>query len=307
MSHAPDLVAAAPEFQARVRAFYAFMVERETIRVKRSVGEPFPWTDDPILREFKFTNVRRVHDRTTQAFKEIYDAAASHATARTALITCATFRYFGTERFARALGFIDEFDPKCLIDVAATIRKSGDKVFTSAYMITMNGKTGSKPDFVANEILLPLWEGAGAVTAVAEQSRSWEQTATEMRMFTGFKGSGFMTKEVLLDTMFCPAMWPNGIRDEETWTPCGPGARRGVARLLATRKNVDIPSTALGGEATFYEIMQMVHEQRWQHWPSKYGTLTLHDIQFQLCEWDKYERVRTGAAASLRNRYRPKT
>lgn len=305
MSRAEELVARAPEFQARVRAFYAFMAERETIRLKRLAGEPFPWTDDPILRQFKFTNVKRIHDKTTQAFKSIYDEAAPHATPRSVLITCATFRYFGTERFARALGFIDEFDPKCLIDVAATIRKAGDKVFTSAYMITMNGKKGSKPDFVANEILLPLWEGASAVTAVAEHSRSWQQTADELRQFTGFKGSGFMAKEVLLDTMLCPAMWPNGITDEDTWTPCGPGARRGVARLLARAKTDDLPSTALGGEQTFFDIMRIAWEERWSHWPSTFVPLTMHDIQFQLCEWDKYERVRTGATETLRNRYRP--
>ena len=27
------------------------------------------------------------------------------------------------------------------------------------------------------------------------------------------------------------------------------------------------------------------------HWPKNYVDLELHDIQFQLCEFDKYERV----------------
>src|SRR5260370_8740267 len=32
----------------------------------RVAGEPCPWTDDPILREFKFCNVFRAADRVSQ-------------------------------------------------------------------------------------------------------------------------------------------------------------------------------------------------------------------------------------------------
>jgi hypothetical protein len=53
---------------------WAYIEERERIRLRKEAGEPFPWTEDPILRAFKFTNVRRIHDRTTQAFLAIYQA-----------------------------------------------------------------------------------------------------------------------------------------------------------------------------------------------------------------------------------------
>ena len=46
--------------------FLDFIFEREEIRLRRAKGEPGPWTDDPILREWSFTNIRREDDRVTK-------------------------------------------------------------------------------------------------------------------------------------------------------------------------------------------------------------------------------------------------
>lgn len=41
--------------------------ERYTVHLKKDVlGEPAPWTDNPIIRKFRFTNIRREHDRETK-------------------------------------------------------------------------------------------------------------------------------------------------------------------------------------------------------------------------------------------------
>jgi len=43
----------------------AWISEREAIRVRREAGQPKPWTDDPILQEGRFCNIRRENDRVT--------------------------------------------------------------------------------------------------------------------------------------------------------------------------------------------------------------------------------------------------
>src|SRR5438105_15316412 len=43
-----------------------WITEREAVRRRREAGEPAPWTDDPILREWSFCNVRREDDRVTR-------------------------------------------------------------------------------------------------------------------------------------------------------------------------------------------------------------------------------------------------
>lgn len=281
----------------RTADFYAFMREREAIRLRRAddaravaAGEAPqgpPWTEDPILREFKFTNIHREHDRTTMGLIAMhYDKHGKTATAEEVLWNCATYRYFGTLDFAYAVGWQSgKFTAKSCIDAAVSLRQHGGKVFTGAYMITMNGKEGIKHEYVANEILAPLAAGASQIAKVA-QGGLWKEVAEEMRSFTGFAGSGFMTKEVLLDTMFCPAFWPNGIHDQYSWTPVGPGARRGLNRVLER----DLKA-GMSAEDMLRNI-RTIYSSQGELWP--YDTLSMHDIQFQLCEFDKYERARLG-------------
>jgi 5-hmdU DNA kinase-like protein len=48
-------------------ALLNFIAERELIRRRRAAGEPMPWTNDPILQTWSFTNVRREDDRVTRS------------------------------------------------------------------------------------------------------------------------------------------------------------------------------------------------------------------------------------------------
>ena len=51
------------------RYFY-WIEEREKIRILKEVDKrPPPWTEDPILRVFKFCQVFREDDRTTRWFR----------------------------------------------------------------------------------------------------------------------------------------------------------------------------------------------------------------------------------------------
>lgn len=46
--------------------YWRFAVERQQIFFKRVRGTPSPWTDDPILRTYRFTNAYRAADRVSQ-------------------------------------------------------------------------------------------------------------------------------------------------------------------------------------------------------------------------------------------------
>ena len=56
--------------------FVDFMIAREKLRINKAKypDDPSKWTQNSILREFKFTNVKREHDRTTIAFRKITDS-----------------------------------------------------------------------------------------------------------------------------------------------------------------------------------------------------------------------------------------
>lgn len=47
-------------------SYWRFAAERQAILCRRLAGEPGPWTNDPILRAYRFTNAYRVADRVSQ-------------------------------------------------------------------------------------------------------------------------------------------------------------------------------------------------------------------------------------------------
>lgn len=61
------LTIAGHQFQvsALIDELFQFMKDRHDIHLRRLAGEEV-WTEDPILQEFKFTNIFRVFDRNTQ-------------------------------------------------------------------------------------------------------------------------------------------------------------------------------------------------------------------------------------------------
>lgn len=67
------------ELTPTVEGFWEFCQERESIRLKKEVGEPPPWTEDNLLKKFHFCNIRREHDRGTQYYlKQIVPEAESY-------------------------------------------------------------------------------------------------------------------------------------------------------------------------------------------------------------------------------------
>ena len=46
--------------------YWYFAYERQNIFIKKLNGEEPPWTEDPILQEYKFCNSYRVNDRVSQ-------------------------------------------------------------------------------------------------------------------------------------------------------------------------------------------------------------------------------------------------
>jgi hypothetical protein len=56
--------------EAAFKEFCWFIRERESIRKNKELGMPWPWTADPILQRYKFCNIWRQDDTTTQALQK---------------------------------------------------------------------------------------------------------------------------------------------------------------------------------------------------------------------------------------------
>lgn len=293
----------------RAQAFYDFVNERESIRLRKEAGDFFPWTEDEILRSYKFTNVHRHHDRTSRELINRFYGPHFRDDARSVLMNCAMFRYFGTWEFAQAVGWqdYDSFDFEMIKDVAESRLADRERVFTGAYVITNQGISAPKQEVVVDYFLKDLHKKAPDLCKLAQTTQSWEKVGRQMMQINGFGGTGFMTKEILLDTTYT-GFWSAEIitypgegtfsfpKDWWDWTPIGPGARRGAARVVG-----DDSATPISESKSSWVIKELLDFQGmlWKH----SGKLAPHDIQFQLCEFDKYERVRLGQGKP-RSRYR---
>jgi hypothetical protein len=212
-----------------VARFLEFMQKREMLRITKENGAPWPWSDDIILNTYKFTNVKREHDRTTRWMRANWTGPHHNAPAGEIIFNCALFRYFGTSEFAEAIGWQSPWDAKRVAKVASERRDRGQRVFTGAYIIPTIGFRGRKSDVVCREILAPLWNAREDIAAIALSTRSWRATGERLMEQPGFGGTGFMTKEVMQDVMQTPVL--HDAIDRDTWCPVGPGAQRGLNRL----------------------------------------------------------------------------
>lgn len=290
----------------RSEDFYKFVAERQRIRLRKESGAPMPWTDDEILRTYKFTNVFREYDWTSaQLIKNFYEPY-SDAPLADVLMNAALFRYFGTFEFAEAVGWntYDRFDFDYIRETARERLLRGERVFTGAYVITNQGIPDRKENVVVNIFLKGIHAAIPDLCREVQKTRSWKSVVQMMSHVPGFGGTGFMAKEILLDTTYT-RFWGGYVKNGRTvpgdwwsWTPVGPGGRRGAARVAERPR--------LGEDASLKVIMDLYNDQD-RYWPSAtWGQLCPHDVQFQLCEFDKYERVRLGEGKP-RNKYRPRS
>ncbi|MBE5074230.1 hypothetical protein IM511_07915 [Erythrobacteraceae bacterium E2-1 Yellow Sea] len=279
-----------------VEGFFEFMTKREQLRIVKEADSPWPWSTDPILNEYKFTNVKREDDRTTRWMRANWTGPHGNRPAGEIIFNCALFRYFGTTEFAEALGWQETWSPDLCVALAKERSANGLRVFTGAYIIPTLGHRGPKSEAVAFLILTPLWAARERLASIAMSTQSWEQVAAEMRTLPGFGGTGFMTKEALQDVMQTPVL--SGAIDRNSWCPAGPGARRGLNRIYQRPVEQHVREAQL-----LKEIMELFDKAN-SVMPGFMPALELHDIQFQLCEYDKYERVRLGQGRP-KARYHP--
>lgn len=118
---------------------YEWMSERYKIHVRKDVLRlPSPWTDNAILRQVKFCNVRREHDRQSLNLinKIINDPRLTMADK---MFNCVLFRMYNLWDPVQALGgpwTIGEFMDFDLDSARETLQKfeaKGGKIFTNAF------------------------------------------------------------------------------------------------------------------------------------------------------------------------------
>jgi hypothetical protein len=256
----------------------AFALEREAIRLRRAAGQPKPWTDDPILRAYRFCNIRREDDAVTIWIRQNW--REPHAADPDLYFAICVARLVNWPETLAEIGWPVPWDAGYFIRIMQRRKQYGEKVYSSAYMVRGGAPGVDKAVFQANDIFSPLWKARERLRPKAGDTlNSWHMLLAQ------FYGLGsFLAAQVVADVKYTEPLRSAG--DWFTFAASGPGSRRGLNRALG--RAVNAPWTE--------EEWRLEHRRlgEWfnTRWP--YEPLDGQNLNNVECEFDKEERVRLG-------------
>lgn len=261
-----------------------FMEARHHIYLARARGDAPPWTRDPILREYKFTNVYRELDRQTiwiDANIRRPFADHSHLWFMLAIARIGCTREMLAELISTR-GAWPSIDgrwsfaafSRVLARYVQAHRHDGARAFYAAWQVNHN-------------LYRRLDETWARRHHIADSLNKTTTLEAAYMLLDGLPGwGGFMRYELVCDLRH--TRYLREATDVLTWTQPGPGSQRGLNRVFGLP-----PKYRTWQHAHFIaEAMALLNwiSARWDHAPA----LELRDVEHSLCEFDKYERARLG-------------
>jgi hypothetical protein len=278
-----------------IAEYFALAREREAIRRRRLAGDPWPWTQDRIFREWRFTNVHREHDRTTAWFREHVRSKLDGWRAIEATIAFRFFTRIETAETVKDL-LLDGWDRTEAYRRLSRIEANRAPLWTGAYRIcSAHGKPKLASTLDSIEV---------ARTVLPARARGWgsslERAHVDLVKSVPYVGR-FMAYEVVSDLRWTPIL--RNAADIGTWANIGPGCARGLRWLLgegvdAVDVNTYRPSDVL--LPTLREILAMSRDAA--NWPYPDAPWELREAEHWACEVGKYVRCRD-RGVRLRNRF----
>jgi len=278
---------------------FAFLRERYQILLRRRAGLPAPWTDDPVLREWRFTNVRREDDRTTIAFREtVRDPLRDDPHVLLATIVWRWFNLIETGEILRPFLMSKEAWNRPEVERLLQARHdAGNNIFTGAFMVN---SPQNRPKLPA---ILDCIDWCYRNLDAEEVART---CTTKRAMFERIKAvarqGAFSAYQVVVDLSHTALL--ERAPDFNTFTVAGPGWARGIGRVF----HGDPERFNYGSRAHQIEMLRLMVEtleasRDPNHWPADWPPFILSDIENSFCEAHKYGGAREGNRQ--KRRFRP--
>lgn len=259
-------------------------------------------TDDPILGSFRFCNVYRELDRVTVWIRE--HIREPFYIDRDLWFMLAAARWINWPPTMKMLMHggawpgAGSWDPAAMVRLMKSFAARGNKVFTGAYLITNNGVSMPKEEYVVHRVLEPLWNDRMIWRSYLEPEQknalTMEEVHAELQKYNGF--GSFIAGQMTTDLRH--TWYLDTAPDRAYWAAVGPGSARGLNRLAGR------PLDGRVRQGTALEELRQIQSYcpdllaPWMTVPE------LTDLQNCCCEFDKYERARLGQGRP-RSRYVP--
>ncbi len=282
--------------------YWKFATARQNVFFKRIEGEQYPWTEDSILKLYKFTNVYRSADRVSQYLigSVIYSGEWSFEDAVFRILLFKTFNKIGTwEYLEKRLGEIsyNSFSVDHYASILYELYQSNRVISSGAYIMA-SGKSffGCQKKFENHLLLLEYMMKDKLSSKICKAKQMKE--VYELLIKYPTIGS-FLAYQYTIDLNYSD----NLNFDENDFVMPGPGALSGIQKCFDLK----------GGTNQAYLIQYMVDQQEVEfdrlglNFQTLWGRqLHLIDCQNLFCEVDKYARIAHPHVTSNQNRIRIK-
>jgi hypothetical protein len=266
--------------------FLYWIFERHQIHLRRRAGRPAPWTDDEVLQCVFFTNPFRENDKTTVWFREnVRDPLRNDPQVLMATIIFRWFNYIPTGLLLLRHGLFEAWDQSQAAELL--LRRWDDgrgQVFTGAYMIVAgSGPRGCKIPNVCHAITRVNAQADRLLNVVSRDCRL-EALCHELSRFR-YLGP-FMAYEIACDLRYTYLL--ENATDAYTWSNPGPGAKRGLNRLLG--RYVHVPVSQALWQQHSLRLLGEVKKLKLKDAPE----VDMRTVEHSLCEFWKMERALWG-------------
>jgi hypothetical protein len=280
--------------------YWRFAAARQHAFERRIHGDPAPWSDDPILRTFKFCNVFRAADRVSQYLIRDVAYHDEGGSVDDRLFQIVAFRFFSKISTWRAIREYLGHSPtlKDLKDggfgeAIEHAKEKNGSIYTSAFILCASNPYGKNAKYLNHIELFRhmfLQDQLGSRLAVTKSLAAIYELLHKYPLV-----GDFMSYQIAIDLNYSPHV----NFSENDFTQPGPGAVRGLRKLFET----------LGDFSPAEAISWMVDHQEAEF--SRLGLTfnglwgrRLHAIDCQglFCETDKYCREAVPELVSARKR-----
>lgn len=268
--------------------YWRFAAERQSIFFRRVQRCPPPWTRDPTLKAYKFTNAYRASDRVSQYLirNVIYRADLPNDAIET-VFRILLFKLFNKietwELLERHFGTITyaEYSVAEYAKVLDRAMSKGQAIYSAAYIMP-----SVRPQRFARKhrnhlALLQMMMDDELPDKLADQ-RSMEAAFRLLRNYTGI--GDFLAYQYITDINY------STVTDftETEFVVAGPGAVDGIRKCFAdkaSRSDADLIRMVADRQETEFDRLELSFNDLWGR------RLQLIDCQNLFCEVGKYARV----------------
>ena len=254
--------------------------ERHQIYLAKESGKPAPWTADTTLQNYRFCNVYRELDTVTKWVDDNW--RTPHKDDPDLWFAMVVARLINQPTSLAALGCPIPWQKSHFLEVLGGLKRAGIRVFNGCYIVSTNGRSMDKLEYLAKYVLDPLWNNRELIRPIGDRTLQ-----SFFEVITKFDGIGsFIGGQVIADLKYVSPL--SNAPDWDTFAVPGPGSLKGMRYVYGFA--MDDTSQDKLWKRHLLELKEVV-SLRCPDMPKIHA----QDLQNCLCETSKYAKVLLGA------------